>query len=169
MALPQNFPQRNATISGMSLGVVVVEARRRSGAMLTASSAGNQGRVVMAVPGSVHNPNSRGCHDLLRNGARLVTGAEEVIQELRADALFRLLQVAPETEPAPRYGDQRDRILALLQGHSLTLEDVVARVALPAREATTALASLRLDGVIELRGGVYEARRRRWRRRITWP
>ena len=161
LALPQNFPQRNATISGMSLGVVVVEARRRSGAMLTAGSAGNQGRVVMAVPGSVHNPNSRGCHDLLRDGARLVTDAEEVIQELRADPLFRLLRVAPETERAPRYGDQRDRILALLQGRPLTLEDVAERLALTARDAATALASLRLDGVIELRGGVYEARRRR--------
>ena len=161
LALPQNFPQRNATISGMSLGVVVVEARRRSGAMLTAGSAGTQGRVVMAMPGSVHNPNSRGCHDLIRDGARLVTGPEEVIQELRADPLFRLLRAAPALEPRRRYGDHRDRILVLLESRGMTLEDITAGLGLPPREVATALASLRLDRAVELRGGVYETRRRR--------
>jgi DNA processing protein len=157
VARREHFPQRNATISGMSLGVVVVEARRRSGAMLTASAAGTQGRVVMAVPGSVHTPTSRGCHDLLRDGARLVTGAEEVIQELRADPLFRLLDRGERQPPGP-YGDSRDAVLELLAGRSLTLEEVADRLQLGARETATALAGLRLDRVVELRDGVYQAR-----------
>lgn len=137
-ARPEHFPQRNATISGMSLGVVVVEAQRRSGAMLTAGSAGSQGRVVMAVPGSVHNPNSRGCHDLVRDGARLVTSAEEVIQELRSDPLFHL--IAQRADPAvARYGDRRDDIVALLGGgRQLALEEVCEALGLTARVAATA-------------------------------
>jgi DNA processing protein len=159
-ARPAHFPERNATISGMSLGVVVVEARRRSGAMLTAGSAGSQGRVVMAMPGSVHNPNSRGCHDLVRDGARLVTSAAEVIQELRSDPLFRLLEPAP-VPTIPRYGDSRDGIVALLGGgRQLALEEVCAALGLTARDAATALAELRLDQVIELRERGYELRLR---------
>jgi DNA processing protein len=160
VARPENFPQRNATISGMSLGVVVVEARRRSGAMLTAGAAGIQGRVVMAVPGSIHNPNSRGCHDLVRDGARLVTGAEEVIQELRNDPLFHLLRPAGPDPGPRRYGDARDAILELLSGRFMTLEEVADRLRLTAREAATALATLRLDGAVEVRDGVYQGRRR---------
>jgi DNA processing protein len=161
VALAYNFPRRNATISGMSLGVVVVEARRRSGAMLTASSAGTQGRAVMAVPGSVHNPNSRGCHDLIRDGARLVTNADEVIQELRSDPLFQLIRPTGPGLPPRRYGDVRDDILGLLVGRPATLDDACDVLGLAAREVATALAQLRLDRAVELRGGVYEMRRRR--------
>src|SRR6202171_3074593 len=72
------FPTRNQTLSGLSLGVVVVEAKRRSGAMLTAGSAADQGRLVMAVPGSVHSPTSAGCHDLLQIGRAAWRGRVEI-------------------------------------------------------------------------------------------
>jgi DNA processing protein len=114
----------------------------------------------MAVPGSVHNPNSRGCHDLIRDGARLVTGAEEVIQELRSDPLFQLIRPAGAGPPR-RYGDSRDDILALLAGRPATLDDACDLLGLAAREVATALAQLRLDREVELRRGVYELRRRR--------
>src|SRR2546428_124471 len=77
--LPANCPIRNAGGSGLSGGGVVREARRRSGALITAGAAGDQGRQVMAVPGSVHNPGSEGCHDLIRDGAVLVARPEDVL------------------------------------------------------------------------------------------
>src|SRR5437660_655481 len=104
---PSHFPTRNPTLGGLSLRVVVVEAKRRSGAMLTAGSAADQGRLVMAVPGSVYSPTSAGCHNLLRDGAHLVVSAEQVVQEIRGDPLIVLLG-AQETAPAPaEYGDLR--------------------------------------------------------------
>jgi DNA processing protein len=157
--LPRNFPIRNAVISGLSLGVVVVEAGVRSGAMLTAGSAGDQGRAVMAVPGSVRNPGSAGCHALIRDGARLVTSAEDVIREVRTDPLFRLLTVAPVRTPA--YGDLRDRVLELLEADALTIDEVCAATKRPAQEVALALASLRLDGRVALREGCYAAVRNR--------
>jgi DNA processing protein len=154
--LKANFPRRNETISGLSLGVVVVEARRRSGAMLTAGAAGNQNRAVMAVPGSVRNPASEGCHDLLRDGARLVTCARDVVQEVSTDSLFRLLDpgVGPRHEDA-RYGDVRDDVLRLLRTDTLTLDEVVAGLQAPSPDVVTAVARLRLDGLIRLREGAY--------------
>ena len=151
--LRRNFPTRNATISGMSVAVVVVEARRQSGAMLTASAAGNQGRSVMAVPGSVRNAASRGCHDLIRDGAHLVASAQDVLADLRSDPLLRLLSAPADAEV--RFGDARDAVLAALRAGSMTLDEIVAAVPGPSAEAVTAVARLRLDQEIRLRDGAY--------------
>ena len=164
---PSHFPSRNQTLSGLSLGVVVVEAKRCSGAMLTAGSAADQGRLVMAVPGSVHSPTSAGCHELLRDGAHLVVSAEQVVQEIRRDPLFRLLgDQMPAVAPA-EYGDLRDALLRTLRSQRLTLDQICTRIGAPARDVATAAAQLRLDGAVSLREGLYsvasnrgEARRR---------
>ena len=157
-----NFPSRNHTLSGLSLGVVVVEAKRRSGAMLTAGSAADQGRLVMAVPGSVYNPTSAGCHELLRDGAHLVTSAEEVVQEIRRDPLFRLLGAAPTSAQPKEYGDLRDDLLRVLRSHRLSLDQICGRTKRPAREVAMAAAQLRIDGEITLRDGLYSARSHRY-------
>jgi DNA processing protein len=151
-----NFPTRNETISGLCLGVVVVEARRQSGAMLTAGAAGNQNRIVMAVPGSVHNPASRGCHDLIRDGAILVTSAHEVLEAVVPDSLTDLL--LPGFEGAggrEHFGDARDGVIDALERGNLTLDELVDAVGDEASEVVSAAARLRLDGLIRLRDGAY--------------
>jgi len=159
--LPHHFPRRNRIISGLSLGVLVVEAQHRSGSLITARLAAEQGREVFALPGSIHNPLARGCHRLIRDGARLVETVEEVVAGLQAD-LFAAL---PEPLPQPPAGqavsagplDRECKILLNACGFEpVDVDTLVARTGFTAASVASMLVMLELRGEVEpSAGGTY--------------
>ena len=153
------FPQRNRLISGISLGTLVVEAARRSGSLITARLAAEQGREVFAIPGSIHNPLSRGCHQLIRQGAKLVETADDIVAEL-APLVGHMLQLSVESAESPNELAELDaghnELLHLL-GHDPTSPDELAeRSGLTIDQVSSMLLILELEGKIEkLSGGRY--------------
>lgn len=167
-ARAEYFPQRNRIISGLSLGTLVVEAGLASGSLITARCATEQGREVFAVPGSINNPLARGCHQLIRDGARLVESAEEVVEELAPHAAAagarlraRLAQM-PETDTTPtpatvkgRDGDYA-KLLAALESEPVALDVLAERTGLGVAALSSMLLVLELEGeVLAARGGLY--------------
>jgi len=159
--LPHHFPRRNRLISGLSLGVLVVEARHRSGSLITARLAAEQGREVFALPGSIHNPLARGCYRLIRDGARLVETVQEVVAGLQAD-LFAALPwpvVQPRETEALSAGplDRESKILLNACGFEpVDVDILVQRTGFTAASVASMLVMLELRGEVESSaGGTY--------------
>ena len=150
--LPANFPKRNRIISGLSLGVLVVEASMASGSFITARLAGEQGREVFAIPGSIHSTFHKGCHHLIKQGAKLVETANDVLEELRFETAAPSDAVAAENTTAVG-------LLKFIEHTPIDVDTLVARSGLAVDQIVTELTMLELDGRIEtLPGG-------RWQRR----
>lgn len=151
-AMAGNFPRRNRLISGLAQGVLVVEAAARSGSLITARLAAEQGRDVFAIPGSIHSALAKGCHALIKQGAKLVESADDVLHELQLAPVSRpALLPAVAAAPAPH------PLLSAL-GHDPLGADVVAlRAGLDAAEVMAQLLSLELAGLVErLPGGLFQ-------------
>lgn len=147
--LAGNFRRRNRLISGLSRGVVVVEANLRSGSLITARSALEQGREVFAVPGSIHSPVSKGCHALLRDGAGLVEGADDVLRPLRIPAPAREAGAAAKPPPHP--------LLETMGFAPATIDEIAASCGLAAHEVAAQLVGLEIEGLVAaLPGGRYQ-------------
>lgn len=165
-ARPDHFPRRNRIISGLALGVLVIEAGLRSGSLITARLAAEQGREVFALPGSIHNPLASGCHRLIRDGARLVEHASEIVELLAPAARSLGLELAARlseegageavmtTVADPDYR----RLLSALGHEPATMEELVQRTGLSTGTLSSMLLMLELDGRIERRpGNAYQA------------
>lgn len=148
--LRENFPRRNRIISGLSLGTLVVEAAQQSGSLITARTAGEQGREIFAIPGSIHNPLAKGCHQLIRQGAKLVENAEHILEELG-----HMIEWAQEsiTENNKDSGiDLPSEAIELLENlgfEPISVDMIVERSGLTPETVSSILLVLELQGYVE--------------------
>lgn len=153
-SMAANFPRRNRIISGLARGVLVVEAAVRSGSLITARLAGEQGREVFAIPGSIHSTLSKGCHRLIKQGAKLVESAQDILEELGSIAR------APDSSAsAPQPASEGEQALFTHLGHEpCAIDTLVERTGLTADRVSSILLELELAGrVAALPGGLYQA------------
>lgn len=163
-----NFPQRNRIISGLSLGTLVVEAALQSGSLITARQALEQNREVFAIPGSIHNPLAKGCHQLIRQGATLVETAQDILDQLNGLISFKWQEVQQKLDlfsPAKENSETPDAIPASSDDEKLlktmgydpvSLDLLVERTQIPIHELIPKLTLLELNGKIETLGGCYQ-------------
>jgi len=160
---PALFPQRNRVISGLSMGVLVIEAALRSGSLITAREGLQQGREVFAIPGSIHNPQSKGCHRLLKDGATLVESAQDLVNELQGLMEFKTgeLENSPQmpllsSEAGAIVSEKEQAVLSKMAYDPISLDALLARTKIPVRELGVILVSLELKDRIKLTPYGYE-------------
>ena len=162
---PQNFPKRNRIISGLSLGCLVVEANLQSGSQITARLATEQGREVFAIPGSIHSPLSKGCHQLIKQGAKLVDCLQDIVEELHLNRLplpvelqgTETISANSNREAASDAMSANDIILNAMGFDPITLDQLVTISGLTVSDVSSMLMLLELEGrVATLTGGQYQ-------------
>ena len=153
----EHFPRRNRLIAGLSLGTLVVEAGRHSGSLITARLAGEAGREVFAIPGSIHSPLARGCHQLIKSGAKLVEEAADVLSELNFSVGKEAVTTQlPEPQKPRELDKEYEMLLDALGFEPATIDILVARTRLPGESVASMLLILELEGrVAALPGGRY--------------
>lgn len=159
---PGNFPRRNRIISGLSLGTLVVEAARQSGSLITARYANEQGREVFAIPGSIHNPLARGCHQLLREGAKLVETADDILQELgpllHTPGKHELIQeIEPEVTASNTPAGEAE-LLKFVDFEPTPVDMIIIRSGLTAEKVSSMLLIMELNGLVASEPGGYYIR-----------
>ena len=159
--LTANFPKRNRIISGLSVGTLVVEAALQSGSLITARLASEQGKDVFAIPGSIHSPQSRGCHYLIKQGAKLVENAQDVMEELKLPFPSVAQTLDDDVEPPQGFSSVSPEgdvsFLAALGFDIVSLDALQARTGLPTPELQAKLLGLELDGFLRrLPGGMFQ-------------
>ncbi|WP_455222004.1 DNA-processing protein DprA [Kaarinaea lacus] len=162
-----NFPRRNRIISGLSIGTLVVEAATQSGSLITARLAMEQGREVFAIPGSIHSPLARGCHYLIRQGAKLVETGDDVLQELahlitkiRRDRDTSNQEKSPKNSELKGYNDKatnttQQKLLDCMDYEPVSIDMLVQRSRLTPETISSMLVELELNGLITYSGGLY--------------
>ena len=153
LSKPQNFPRRNRLISGLSLGCLVVEANLKSGSQITARLSAEQGREVFAIPGSIHSPLAKGCHQLIKQGAKLVDSLQDIVEELN---LSKAVSAPVAEENSPTNQDQQ-MLLDAMAYDAISIETLVQLTGLTVSTLSSMLTLLELEGRITgLAGGQYQ-------------
>ena len=155
--LTANFPRRNRIISGLSHGTLVIEAALQSGSLITARLAAEQGKEVFAIPGSIHSPQSRGCHQLIKQGAKLVESAQDVLEELRLPLSFAAAEASDATVLTETQDVKTEHpLLKALGFDAASLDALQARIGWPTAQLQAQLLELELGGeVARLPGGLF--------------
>ncbi|MGE0496281.1 MAG: DNA-processing protein DprA [Ramlibacter sp.] len=155
--LAPNFPKRNRLISGLSRGTLVVEAALQSGSLITARQALEQGKDVFAIPGSIHSPQSRGCHSLIKQGAKLVESAQDILEELGPGFAPALIADSGRLAGTSSPNDPESPLLQALGFDPVSIDALVARTGTDAATLQARLLELELDGVVaRLPGGLFQ-------------
>lgn len=152
-AHPRHFPQRNRIISGMSLGVLVIEAALKSGSLITARLALEQNREVFALPGDLHNPLAKGCHHLIKQGAKLVESIEDIIEEFPS-IMGRIQKTSELPNSSKALSQEHLKILKILGASTLTVDELIQRTHYSSSQISTLILELELQGrIVSLSGG----------------
>ncbi|MGS2723406.1 DNA-processing protein DprA [Porticoccus sp. GXU_MW_L64] len=152
--LPAYFPQRNRIISGLSLGVLVVEAARKSGSLITARCAMEQGREVFAIPGSIHHPGARGCHQLIREGAALVEEVADIAEQLGAMVELKRTELGDNDKKA-QLPPEEQTLLDNLDFDPVDFDTLMERTGFASPDLTRLLTTLELHNLVEQQNGRY--------------